>query len=183
MSDLAAKKDPVEAAGDATPSVWLSLKKLGSRLSDWFAIQSAAVKCLLIAVAIMIPVTGIYSVAVWQRQAAVAAQVKAMAGQNGAESMWTLDEKLPVVFGTGSVLGFLESHPVERITVVYKPLLWNVSDRILLIESQGTQYAYYPSDMETKIFADKAVNASWGAKLVFIPRGELSASSQDMLEK
>jgi cell division protease FtsH len=37
--------------------------------------------------------------------------------------------------------------------------------------------------METKIFADKAVNASWGGKMVFVPRGELSAASQDMLEK
>ena len=184
MSDLAAKKDPVEAAGDAEPSsLWLSLKKLGSRLSDWFTIQSTAMKCMLVAVAILIPLTGIYSFTVWQRQAAVAEQVKAMAGQTGAEAMWSLDEKLPVVFGSGSILGFLESHPVDRVTVVYKPLMWNVSERIVLIESQGTQYAYYPSDMETKIFTDKAVNASWAAKMVFVPRGELSPASQQMLEK
>ena len=96
-----------------------------------------------------------------------------MAGQTGSTPMWTLNEKLPVVFGTGSVLGFLEQNPVDRITVIYKPLMWNVSERIMLIESQGKQYAYYPSDMETKIFADKAVTASWGGKLVFIPRSEL----------
>lgn len=184
MSDLAAKKDSVEAATGAAPAhPWLSLKKLWGRLSDWFTIQSTAMKCMVVAVAILIPVTGIYSFTVWQRQAAVAEQVKAMAGQSGAEAMWTLNDKLPVVFGSGSVLGFLESHPVERITVVYKPLMWNVSERIVLIESQGRQYAYYPSDMETKIFADKAVNAAWGPKMVFIPRGELSAASQDMLEK
>src|SRR6059058_285710 len=184
MSDLAAKKDSVDAeTGTAAPSAWLSLKKLGARLSDWFAIQTTAVKCIVVAVAILIPVTGIYCAAVWQRQAAVAEQVKAMASQSGADALWTLNEKLPVVFGAGSILGFVESHPVDRITVVYKPLMWNVSERIVLIESDGKQYAYYPSDMETKIFADKAVSASWGGKLVFIPRSELSATSSDMLEK
>jgi cell division protease FtsH len=184
MSDLTAKEDSVDAvAGGSTPSLWLSLKKLGARLSDWFTIQSTAVKVMLVAIAILIPVTAGYSFTVMQRQAAVAEQVKAMARQSGADALWTMNDKLPVVFGTGSVLGFLEQHPVDRITVIYKPLMWNVSERILLIESQGKQYAYYPSDMETKIFADRAVNAAWGGKLVFIPRGELSATSLDMLEK
>lgn len=184
MSDLAAKEDPADAAaGNATNSPWPSLKKLASRLSDWFTIQSTAVKMVLVAVAILIPVTGIYSFTVWQRQAAVAAEVKAMAGQSGSDALWTLNEKLPVVFGTGSVLGFLEQNAVERITVIYKPLMWNVSERIVLIETGGKQYAYYPSDMETKIFADRAVSASWGGKMVFIPRSELSATSLDMLEK
>lgn len=185
MSELAAKKDNVDSvdASTAAPNLWLSLRKLGARLSDWFTIQSTAVKLMLLAVALLIPATGIYSFTVWQRQAAVAEQVKAMAGQTGADAMWTLNEKLPVVFGTGSVVGFLDRNPVERITVVYKPLMWNVSERIVLIESQGTQYAYYPSDMETKIFTDKAVHASWGAKMVFVPRGELSATNQAMLER
>lgn len=184
MSDLAAKEDPVEAAASASPpSVWLSLKKLGSRLSDWFSVQAMGIKLMVLAVAILIPVTAIYSFTVWQRQAAVAEQVKAMAGQTGAQAMWTLDEKLPVVFGSGSILGFLDQNAVDRITVVYKPLMWNVSERIVLIESQGKQYAYYPSDMETKIFADKAVHAGWGSKLVFIPRSELSATSLAMLER
>lgn len=184
MSDLAAKKDTVEAAtGAAPPSLWLVLKKLGARLSDWFAIQSAAMKVMVVIVALLIPATGIYSFALWQRQAAVAEQVKAMAAQSGRDALWTLDERLPVVFGSGSVLGFVESNPVDRITVVYKPLMWNVSERIVLIASGGKQYAYYPSDMETKIFADRAVNATWGSKLVFIPRSELSAASLDMLEK
>lgn len=184
MSDLTANEDNVEAApGGSSPSLWLSLKKLGSRFSDWFTIQSTAVKLMVIAVAILIPVTGTYSFVLWQRQAAVAEQVKAMAGQSGSDGLWTLNDKLPVVFGSGSILGFLEQRPVERITVVYKPLMWNVSERIVLIESQGKQYAYYPSDMETKIFTDKAVNAPWGSKLVFIPRSELGASSVDMLEK
>jgi cell division protease FtsH len=185
MSDLSANKEPVEAA-DATPaapSLWLSVRKLGGRLSDWFAMQSIAVKMLVIAVAILIPVTAGYSALVWQRQAQVAEQVKAMAAQSGADALWTLNEKVPVVFGTGSVLGFLEQHPVERITVIYKPLMWNISERIVLIQSAGTQYAYYPSDMETKIFTDKAVTAPWGGKMVFVPRGELSPASQDLLEK
>jgi len=184
MSDLSANEDRIDtpAGGSAAPGLWLSLKKLAARLQDWFSIQSLAIKLLVLSVVILIPVTGSYSFMVWQRQAAVAQQVKAMAAPSG-EAPWTLNDKLPVVFGSGSVLGFLEARPVDRITVIYKPLMWNVSERILLIESQGTQYAYYPSDMETKIFTDKAVNASWGAKLVFIPRGELSAASLDMLEK
>jgi cell division protease FtsH len=185
MSELTAKEDTAESAGagPGAPSVWLSIKKLGSRLSDWFTIQSTAVKMLVIAVAVLIPVTASYSFVLWQRQAAVAEQVKAMSGQAGGDALWTLNEKLPVVFGTGSVLGFLERNPVDSITVIYKPLMWNVSERILLIESGGKQYAWYPSDMETKIFADKAVTASWGGKLVFIPRGELSATSLGMLDK
>ncbi len=184
MSELAAKEDSADTAtGASPPSVWLNFKKFGARLSDWFSVQSTALKAVVLAVAILIPVTGVYSFVVWQRQAAVAEQVKAMAGQTGADAMWTLNDKLPVVFGAGSVLGFMEQNPVDRITVIYKPLMWNVSERIVLIESQGKQYAYYPSDMETKIFTDKAVNASWGSKMVFIPRSELSASSQDMLEK
>lgn len=185
MSDLSSSKDPADSPGEGTssPSLWLSLRKLGTRLSDWFVIQSTAVKVMVIAVALLIPLTGTYSFVLWQRQAAVAEQVKAMGGATGADALWTLDEKLPVVFGTGSVLGFLESRPVERITVIYKPLMWNVSERIVLIESQGKQFAYYPSDMETKIFADKAVNAPWGSKLVFIPRSELTTASIAMLER
>ena len=139
MSDLSANKEPAEApeGGASAPSLWLSIKKLGTRLSDWFSIQSTAVKMLVIAVALLIPVTATYSVAVWQRQAAVAEQVKAMAGQSGADALWTLNDKLPVVFGTGSVLGFLEQNPVERITVIYKPLMWNVSERFVLVQSAG----------------------------------------------
>ncbi|RYF40638.1 MAG: ATP-binding protein, partial [Comamonadaceae bacterium] len=139
---------------------------------------------MLVAVALLIPATGIYSLMLSQRQEALAEQVRSMAvdGRPG-EGMWSFNEKLPVVFGTGSVLGFLESNPVERITVVYRPLMWNVSERFVLVESQGKQVAYYPSDMETKIFADKAVTAPWGAKLSFVPRAELSAASLEMLER
>jgi cell division protease FtsH len=185
MSDLSASKDPVDAAPESAPtqSPWLILRKLGTRLSDWFAVQTLAIQTMVVVVAVLIPLTAGYSFMVWQRQAAVAEQVKVMASQPGADAPWTLNDKLPMVFGSGSVLGFLDANGVDRITVIYKPLMWNVSERIVLIESQGKQYAYYPSDIETKIFADKAVNASWGGKLVFIPRSELSAASLDMLEK
>lgn len=184
MSELSANKDAAESTeGAAAPSPWIALKKLAGRLQDWFSIQSTGVKLMVISVALLIPLTAGYSAVVWQRQAAVAAQVQAMAGATGSDALWTLNDKLPVVFGSGSVLGFVESKPVERITVIYKPLMWNVSERIILIESQGTQYAYYPSDMETRIFTDKAVNAAWGSKLVFIPRGELGESSVAMLER
>jgi cell division protease FtsH len=184
MSDAVPKDDPAQTqTGTAAPGLRLALKRLAGRLIDWFTIQPGTVKVLVLAVAILIPVTSLYSWVLWQRHAAVAAEVRAMAGQTGADAMWTLDEKLPVVFGAGSLLGFVDGHPVERITVVYKPLMWNVSERIVLVQSQGTQYAYYPSDMETRIFTDRAVTAPWGNKLVFIPRGELSAASQDLLER
>ncbi len=187
MSDLSATANTTtEISKDEQPtgSLWLALKKAMSRLSDWFVIQTLAVKITVIGMALLIPATGLYSLVLMQRQAVVAEQVRAMAaGDKAAEGLWTLNEKLPVAFGTGSVLSFLENNPVDRITVIYKPLMWNVSERFILVESQGKQFAYYPSDMETKIFADKAVTASWGGKLVFVPRAELSASSIEMIER
>jgi cell division protease FtsH len=185
MSDLSVSSTPSPEFGskDEQPnggSLWLSIKKAVSRFSDWFVIQSNAVKFLLIAVALMIPATGIYSMVLWQKQAAVAEQVRAMAAADGIAAF---DPSQPVVFGTGSVLSFLQNNPVDRITVVYKPLMWNVSERFVLVSSGGKQYAYYPSDMETKIFADKAVSAPWSGKLSFVPRSDLNASSLELLEK
>ena len=173
--------------GDAAPApsgLWSAIKKVFSRLLDWFAIQPLAVRLTLLALAALIPATALYSFTLRHKQAALAAEVKAMvvAGKSG-EGMWTFNDKLPVVFGTGSVLGFLDASPVERITVVYEPLLWNASERIFLIESKGRQYAYYPSDMESKIVADKAVSAAWGSKLVFIPRAELQSSAADLFAR
>ncbi|MEJ7932028.1 AAA family ATPase [Ramlibacter sp. AN1015] len=186
MSDLSAstsnrpeftKEEPPEG------SLLLAIKKAASRLSDWFVIQTTAVKLLIIAFAMLIPITGIYSVVLLQKQAAVAEQVRLMGGGKPGEGAWSLNEQLPVVFGAGSVLSFLENNPIERITVIYKPLMWNVSDRFVLVESGGRQHAFYPSDMETKIFADKAVHAGWGGKLSFVPRAELSPSSIAMIER
>ncbi|OHC62048.1 MAG: AAA family ATPase [Rhodocyclales bacterium GWA2_65_20] len=173
--------------GDAAPGArgpWLAIRKTAGRLEDWFITQTTAVKLTVLAMAAMILATGVYSVMLAQKQAAVAEQVKAMAvaGKPG-EGLWTLNDKLPVVFGAGSLLSFLETNPVERITVIYEPLLSTSSERIILIESQGKQHAYYPSDMESKIFADKAVTAPWGAKLAFVPRGELSAASLQLFER
>jgi cell division protease FtsH len=183
MSDLSATKEAVETpVSPAAPRLWTALRKAACRVQDWFSIQSAPVRILVLCVLVLIPVTGTYSFVVWQRQAAVAEQLKAM-NDGSAEALWTLNDKVPVVFGTGSILGFLESHPVDRITVIYKPLMWNVSERIVLIESQGKNYAYYPSDMETKIFTDRAVSSAWGSKVVFIPRSELSAAGSAMLER
>ena len=177
MADLSKPGD----AASAPSGLWSAIKKVFSRLLDWFAIQPLAIRLTVLALAALIPATAIYSFTLLHKQAALAAEVKAMvvAGKSG-EGMWTFNDKLPVVFGTGSVLGFLDASPVERITVVYEPLLWNASERIFLIESQGRQYAYYPSDMESKIVADKAVNAPWGSKLVFIPRAELQSSALDL---
>ncbi len=180
MSDLTRTSDEVPGS----TGFWSAIKKAANRVQDWFVIQSTPVKLSVLAIAILIPVTGIYSIVLLQKHAAVAEQIRNMSvtGKTG-EGLWTINDKLPVVFGTGSMLSFLETNPVERITVIYKPLTWNVSERIILIESQGKQYAYYPSDMETKIFTDKAVTAPWGGKLAFVPRGELAETSRDLLAR
>ncbi len=180
MADLSEPGDTAPAPG----GLWSAIKKVFGRLLDWFAIQPLAIRLAVLAVAALIPATGIYSFTLLHKQAALAAEVQAMvlAGKSG-EGMWTFNDKLPVMFGTGSVLGFLEASPVERITVVYEPLLWNASERFFLIESEGRLYAYYPSDMESKIVADKAVSAPWGSKLVFIPRAELQSSALDLFAR
>lgn len=186
MSDLSPSSQPTPETAEAAPraSLLQTLKKSTARLQDWFVIQSTTVRVLLIAVALLIPVTGLYSALLMHRQAAMAEQVKTMsaADPTGATT-WSLNPKLPVVFGTGSVLSFLDSNKADQITVIYKALMWNVSERIILIESQGKLYAYYPSDMETKIFADKAVTAPWGGKLTFVPRSDLDKASAEMLER
>ena len=147
-------------------------------------IQSVSVKLTMLAMAVLIPATGLYSFTLIQKQAVVAEQVRTMTDSaKSGEGVWTLNDKLPVVFGSGSVLSFLETNPIERITVIFTPLMWNISERIILVESQDRQHAYYPSDMETKIFADKAVTAAWGSKLAFVPRGELSPPSLALLER
>lgn len=179
MSDLSKPSD----APPASKRPWLVIKKTASRLQDWFVIQSVFVKLALLALIVVIPVTGIYSFTVLQKQAAVAEQAKSMtvAGTQ-AGGAWRISDKLPVVFGAGSVISFLQTNPVDNVTVIYKPLTWNLSERIILVESQGKQHAYYPSDLETRIFADKAVTAPWGNKLVFVPRSELDPGSLEMVD-
>ncbi|HYF18823.1 MAG TPA: ATP-binding protein, partial [Ramlibacter sp.] len=183
MSDLSAS--PAEFGKDETPSggLWGSIKKAFSRVSDWFVIQSLAVKLMVVAMALMIPATAIYSFVLMQRQAAVAEQVRSMAAAERANGVAAFNDQQPVVFGTGSVLSFVQTNPVDRITVVYKPLMWNVSERFILVESQGKQYAYYPSDLETKIFSDMAVSAPWSSRLSFVPRSDLNPASMQMLER
>ncbi|HEX6734446.1 MAG TPA: AAA family ATPase, partial [Azonexus sp.] len=180
MSDLPKQRNTFRPAADW----WLALSKIRGWLLDWFVIQSLAVKLGVLVMAILIPLTAIYSVVHLQKQASLAEQVKAMAGAGqGSDGLWTFNDRLPVVFGPGSLLGFLESRPVDRITVIYEPLMWNVSERIVLVESQGQQHAYYPSEMETAIFTDKAVSAPWGTRLTFIPRSELGATSRELFER
>ena len=164
----------------AGSGLWLSIKKVISQVQDWFVVQSTGAKVAVTFIALMIPLTGIYSITLLQKQAALADEVKAMATTDNA---WKLNDKLPVVFGAGSVLGFLETQPVQRISVVYNQLMWDVSERIVLIESQGKLHAFYPSDMETRIFTEKAVTAPWGGKMVFIPRSELSENGLKLFER
>ena len=123
MSELSKPDDTAPAA----TGLWLAIQKAASRLQDWFVIQSVFIKLAVLAIIIVIPTTSIYSFTLIRKQAAVAEQVKTMtvAGKAG-EDVWALNDKLPVVFGTGSVLSFLETNPVERITVIYTPLMWNV---------------------------------------------------------
>jgi len=187
MSELQVTSQSVartaSSAEDSSGSLWLSLKKAATRLLDWFAVQPLWAKALILAAAIVIPLSAAYSVSVLQRQAVIAQEVKGMGAGDSAEAAFAIDPKRPIVFGTGSLLGFMDSHAVDRITVIYKPLMWNISERIVLIESGGKQFAYYPSDMETKIFADKAVQAPWGSKLAFVPRADLDQASLDILER
>lgn len=155
-----------------------------ARLSDWFTLQSGVVKALLLVTLALIPVTAVYSWQVWQKQAALRAEVQALAtAHGGGDAPWTLNDSLPVVLGSGSLLGFVEANPVDRITVVYRPLMWNVSERVMLVQSQGRLHAYYPSDLETRIFTDRAVNAPWASRIVFVPRGELSTAGTALLER
>jgi cell division protease FtsH len=164
--------------------LWLAVQTSAGRLQVWLESQSRAVQLTLLALVILIPAAGIYSLNLIQRRSALAGQVATMAvdGKTGV-GMWSLNDQLPVVFGPSSMLNFLETNPVERVNVIYRPLTWSVSERLILIESRGKQYAYYPSDMETRIFTDKAVTAAWGGKLVFIPRSELSAGSLRLVER
>src|SRR4051794_40448858 len=112
MSDLSASPqttpEAVPAAEQTTRSFWLNAKKIASRVQDWFVIQSPMIKAIVLVVAVLIPATGIYSVALLQKQAAVAEQVKAMSVDKAGDARWTFNEKLPVVFGTGPVLSFLQ---------------------------------------------------------------------------
>src|SRR4051812_6372154 len=110
MSDLSLSPQESEKDEQPTGSLWLAIKKAAARLSDWFVIQSTAVKALVIGMALLIPATGLYSVALLQKQAAVAEQVRAMAQPEGIA---VFDERKPVVFGTGSILSFLQNNSVE----------------------------------------------------------------------
>jgi len=149
------------------------------QLLAWFQVRPPAVRLALLAMIVLIPAAGFLSIRFMHNRAALEAQVEIMA----VDPVWSLDDRLPVVFGPGSMLNFLATNRVERINVIYKPLMWNVSERIILIESRGKLYAYYPSDMETRIFTDQAVTAPWGSKLVFIPRSELAAAGRRLVER
>jgi cell division protease FtsH len=187
MSDLSQGHSAVPSAGEAAdpPSGLLAFLRSGlSRLQDWWAVQSLGLKLAVAAILLIIPVSAYYAWSTLQQQALMASEVSAMATTDkGGEAMWSYNKTLPVVFGTGSVLSFLDANPAQRITIIYRPILWTVSERFVLIESQGKQYAYYPSDMETQILTDKAATASWGGKLSFVPKAALDPASQQMLQR
>ncbi|MBE7942084.1 MULTISPECIES: AAA family ATPase [Ramlibacter] len=185
MSDLSATSSTAESLPDedAPGSFWLSVRKLAARVQDWFIIQPLSIRLLVVAVALLIPATGIYSASVIREQAQMAEVVKGMGGGAPQGQAAAIDTHLPIAFGSGSLVGFLDANPVQRITVVYKPLMWNVSERIVIVESAGHQYAWYPSDLETKIFTDRAVSAGWGGKLAFVPRADLDPASLTVLER
>ena len=51
--------------------MWPAIKKAANRLQDWFVIQSGFVKFTVLAIVVLIPVTGLYSLTIIQKQAAV----------------------------------------------------------------------------------------------------------------
>ena len=187
MTDLSRGRTDTSTADEAAdpPANLLTLIKSAlSRLQDWISIQTLVMKLVLVTIALTIPATAFYAWSTIERQEKMANEVKAMTTTGkGGEVLWSYNNALPVVFGTGSVLSFLEANPVAQITVIYRPILWTVSERFVLIESQGKQFAYYPSDMETKILTDKAVTASWGNKLTFVPKAALDTASANVLAR
>ena len=187
MSDLSPGRSAVPSADEAAdpPVGLIAFVKSGlRRLQDWWVVQALGLKLAVLAILLTIPATAFYAWSTLQQQARMASEVSAMVvTDKGGEAMWSYNKALPVVFGTGSVLSFLEANPAQRITIIYRPILWTVSERFVLIESQGKQYAYYPSDMETQILTDKAATASWGGKLSFVPKAALDSASQQMLQR
>lgn len=176
MSDLSKSRDGGRAA-----RLWFAVKKSAGRLQDWFAAQPVALKLGVLALAVLIPLTAAYSLALLRKEAVLAEEVKAMIP--AGEDVWTFDDRLPVTFGAGALLRFVETHPVARITVVYERLVSNLLDQTVLVESDGRLYAYYPNDMEMKIFGDKAAAAPWGDKVAFVPRGALSPHAAELFER
>lgn len=170
------------AATQTDPTAGAPLLTLAVRLRQWLAAQSAGLKLSLLAVLLLIALSAGYAWNSLQRHEKLRQQVSAM-GPDQGEGLWSYNQAIPVVFGSGSVLSFLDAHPVTRITIIYRPILWTVSERFVLIESEGRQLAYYPSDMETKILTDKAVSAPWSGKLSFVPKDALDRHSAAMLER
>ena len=164
--------------------LWSAFRKSARRLSGWFEARSLAVKVALLTLVLLVPAGGVYALHRVRRHAALAEQAgRIVVGDKAGDQVWSLDDRLPIVLGSGSMLNFLASNPVDRINVIYRPLRGEASDRIVLVESQGKEHAFYPSDMETRIFTEKAVTAPWGAKLGFIPRSELSPRSLEWVER
>jgi len=175
--------NPLESGGTARSAtgLWPAVKKIAGRVLAWFKSRPRRTRLAALALAVLVPAAGIYSCSLIHKRAG---QIETVISDGKAgDGAWSLDDRLPVVLGTSSLLSFLDTHPVERVNVIYQPLTWNVSERIILIESLGKHYAYYPSDLETKIFTDRAVTATWGAKLVFIPRSELSTGGLRLIER
>ncbi|HEX8963605.1 MAG TPA: AAA family ATPase [Rhodocyclaceae bacterium] len=177
MSDSPKSRD-----GGQALRLWFAVKKSAGRLQDWFATQTLSLRLSLLALAVLIPVTAAYSLSLLHRQALLADEIKAMAPAGG-EGVWSFHDRLPVTFGAGSLLRFVETRPVAGITVVYERLMNNLLEQTVLVESQGRQYAYYPSDVEMKIFAERAAAAPWGDRIAFIPRGELSPAAAELFER
>ncbi len=82
-----------ESRSDEAPAkgAWLALKKVWSRLSDWFVIQPPAIRIGVIALAGLITASAGYSLVVWHKQVQLAQEVSQMAGQSGADRLWSLN--------------------------------------------------------------------------------------------
>ncbi len=167
----ATSKPTAEGSGTST-------RRAGPRrLLAWFGARPRALQWAVLTLTMLIPAGGAAAYILLHPRGAPVAVDREEA------RLWTFNDRLPVVLGSTSLLSFLDANPVERILVISRPLQWTVSERIILVETQGRLVAYYPGDMETTILTEKAVTAPWGVKLVFIPRSELRGGSLALVER
>ncbi|MGE5466315.1 MAG: AAA family ATPase [Ignavibacteria bacterium] len=174
----------LKSPGARAASLWFAAKKSAARLQDWFATQPTPLRLALVVLAVLVPLTALYSFSLVRKQARLEDEVRAMsAAETPSAGLWRFNDKLPVVFGSGPVLRFLGTQPVDRITVVYERSAAAPTEQVVLVESMGRQYAWYPSETEMKMLGERAAAAPWGDRIEFIPRGELSPAAAELFER
>jgi len=112
---------PAKPGGRSRSAIglWSALKRSMGQLRVWFQVRPPVLRFTLLTLIVLVPAAGLVSIRLLHRRAVLEAQVERMAG----DGVWSLDDRLPVVLGPGSILNFLGTNPVERINVIYKPLM------------------------------------------------------------